>query len=62
MLSDSYPSKSNEMKTTIHGASASRNSATTSKVLKIVWKKFLEQFESPNTRNYRRLKDFLSNG
>gem|GEM_PF-5263709 len=50
------------MKTTIHGASASRNSATTSKVLKIVWKKFLEQFESPNTRNYRRLKDFLSNG
>ncbi|TDW99664.1 hypothetical protein EDB95_0674 [Dinghuibacter silviterrae] len=31
----------------------------TSRMLKMVWKKFLEQFESPSTRNYRRLKEFL---
>jgi len=34
-------------------------SKATSKVLKTAWKKFLEQFESPSDRNYRRLKEFL---
>lgn len=44
------------MKTNAHAAPAQM---TTSRVIKIVWKKFLEQFESPSTRNYRRLKEFL---
>jgi hypothetical protein len=43
-----------KMKTNVPAATGQ-----TSRVLKMVWKKFLEQFESPSTRNYRRLKEFL---
>jgi plasmid replication initiation protein len=46
-----------KMKTTLQVAHRA-----TSRTLKIAFQKFLEQFESPSTRNYRRLKDFLSNG
>jgi hypothetical protein len=46
-----------KMKTTLSVASRA-----TSRTFRIAWKKFVEQFESPSDRNYRRLKDFLSNG
>jgi hypothetical protein len=46
-----------KMKTTLTIASKA-----TSRTFYFAWKKFVEQFESPSDRNYRRLKDFLSNG
>jgi hypothetical protein len=46
-----------KMKTTLNFASKA-----TGRTFRIAWKKFVEQFESPSDRNYRRLKDFLSNG
>jgi len=45
------------MKTTIHNASR-----IAGRTFRIAWKMFREQFESPANRDYRKLKDFLSNG
>jgi hypothetical protein len=46
-----------KMKTSLQIASRA-----TSKTLRLAWKKFSESFESPSAREYRRWKDFLSNG
>lgn len=36
------------------------NNRVNARNMKIFWKKFLEQFESPSTRNYKRWKNYLA--